>query len=314
LASLCIANHGAETTSSLASIANSSFGKIDECNVRWMPFIVPISADNSTFKIGSTTSAKTRALSFAGGLLTDVQLSNNQLRFGQFFEFGKDNFTESNEFQEAGEISKIFSKGCNKIYGAGAFMRIGVCGTPSCEGYCEGSCRIGSLESTFGSSSMHGHVDENIDYEISSLFCGGHLAIGCKLQPRSAASINFFGKCLWTHRNCGESIINNTDTIKFAAIDSVRAQIGASVFCVICKSLSACASTTLEHELDGKSSATINGNTIPASNFNSNSAIWSLMITWKPASTKQPTIDLAIHGSVGAREGIRGSLQASFAL
>jgi hypothetical protein len=149
---------------------------------------------------------------------------------------------------------------------------------------------------------------------MSNLFCGGHLAVGCTLRPRSTFSVNFCGKCLWTHRNCGEATANGTDTIKFSAIDSVRAQIGASVSCAIYKNFYVCVSTAFEHELDGKSSAIINGNPITASNFDSNSAIGSLQMTWKPSSAKQIAIDLAIHGSLGAREGVSGSLLASFAL
>jgi hypothetical protein len=314
LASLCIAKHGADIASSLADMANSSFGRTDGCSLRWMPFIVPISVDRSTYKTGASASAQTRELSFVGGLLTDVQLSNGQLRFGQFFEFGEDKFLCSNELQPAGGISKISSKGCSQLYVAGAFMRFDFCGTPSCGRYCEGSCRIGSLSSTFGSSDINNIFDGNSDYEMSNLFCGGHLAIGCTLRSRSAASVNFYGKCIWAHRNCGESTVNSSDTIKFSAIDSVRAQIGARVSCAICKNFSVCASTTFEQELDGKSSATLCGNAISASNFNRNSAIGSLQMTWKPLSAKQVAIDIALHGSIGAREGVRGSLQASLAL
>jgi predicted outer membrane repeat protein len=314
LSGFCIANHGADIASALAGIANSSFAGSDGCTLRWTPFIVPISVDRSTCKTGVNSSVKTRELSFIGGLLTDVQLSNSQLRFGQFFEFGKDNFSCSNELQPTVEISKISSRGCSQLYGAGAFMRLDFCGTSSCGGYCEGSCRIGSLSNTTHSSEMRDIPDRNADYEISNLFCGGHLAVGCTLRSHSTASVNFYGKCLWARRNCGESTVNAADTIKFSALDSVRTQIGASISCAICNSFFMRAATTFEQELDGKSSATICGNVVSASNFDRNSAIGSLQMTWKPLSTKQIAIDFALHGSIGAREGIGGYLQISYAL
>ncbi|MDR2576712.1 MAG: hypothetical protein LBC42_01530 [Puniceicoccales bacterium] len=345
LAGLLLVNYGEETTATLvrgeflplcccrnsqktavkwssrALARNCEACQGDACaekKLLWRPFLVPCSADRSTYETGTDASLKSRACIFSGGVLAESQLTIGQLRFGEFFDCGierysSENGAASNEYAEDEYAAeKIAGQGHCHSYVLGTVLRMDFDASSRGHAYWEGSCRLGGLAGDWESADL---VDgeRRADHKISNFICGGHLAIGYKVMKSSALACDFAAKCLWSHRSGGQVQLND-DAVTFDAVDSTRLHLGVGVSSAKWKNFSLSLAAALERELDGKSQATVCGYPLPISSLRGNSATGELQLTWRPSGPSNLAVDLGLKGYAGTREGISCHLQISKAL
>ncbi|MDR2576662.1 MAG: hypothetical protein LBC42_01265, partial [Puniceicoccales bacterium] len=217
ISGLLLINHSTEITSSLVRNKGVESGKL---------FFIPFSTDRSTYETGVTSSLRTCALAFAGGLRKCRQVPNGHLCAMGFCDCGIDRYDSANDFEASdfGPAGKTSGKGESRSYSAGAVCRMDYNASSRGHAYWEGSCRAGGLSSDWESAEpvAGGH---HADYKISNFVYGGHLAIGYVTGEQSSTNIDFGAKCLWSHRP-GSQIKLGEDVVAFDAVDSVRLRLG----------------------------------------------------------------------------------------
>jgi predicted outer membrane repeat protein len=312
LAGLLLMNYGAEVTSALT---RSPFDINADRKSSWTLFLIPSSIDRCTYETGANASLRTRAFTFAGGILNDTQLQMGHLRLAEFFDCGVDSYRSRNDFadSEFGPAGTVTGKGDSHNYAFGTVLRMDFDGNGWGHGYCEESCRIGALSSDWKSD---GPIDgERLrDRKTSNFVCSGHLAIGYALNEGSSITCDLCGKCSWAHRAGGKVLVNGNDALSFSAIDSVRLRLGASVYGAKNKNFSFRVAAAWEREFDGKAEAAIYEYSLPLSKLKADSAVAEMQLTWRPSSQQDLAIDFGVCGHFAAREGVSAHIRVSRAL
>ena len=67
-----------------------------------------------------------------------------------------------------------------------------------------------------------------------------------------------------------------------------------------------------EHEFDGKARASVYGYSIDAPDLTGGTGIGELGLSFKPVADNGLSLDFAVQGYTGVREGITGSFQAKW--
>ncbi|MDR2576955.1 MAG: hypothetical protein LBC42_02815 [Puniceicoccales bacterium] len=316
LSGLLQMNYSEEIASTLARWPYSPVHKKKRNVFAWTPFLMPLAVDRCTYETGETSSLRTRATSFIGGMMTDAQLSNGHLRVGQFFDCGIDHYDSNNDFEKTKleTIETVAGKGHNHSYTVGAVARMNFQANSLRQSYCEGSYRLGGLASDWKSDDLLDNENRRADHKISNFICGGYLAIGYEVGAKSAVSADFGGKLLWAHRTGGKAKLGGEDEVSFDALNSVRLRFGANIASTKVKNLTIRLAAAFEREMCGKAKATIGGYSLPASSLKGNSAVGEAQLTWIPTSQKNLAVDLGMRSYAGAREGFSGHIQVSWNL
>ncbi|MDR2576868.1 MAG: hypothetical protein LBC42_02345 [Puniceicoccales bacterium] len=304
-----VVNNSADIISDL-HISQLNNGKLTSRKSSKHLFIIPSSVGK--LKYGKNANCETRIMSLTGGACLRATLSGRDVEFRQFFDCGfarnnTRNILDENDFS----ISRtVRGKGKSHSYAGGMSVRVSFDESSWIRGYCEGSCRIGQLSNDWVSDDLRGGENSHTKCKMSNWFYGGHLTLCYAVRRNPAAAVDFYGKCLWSHRPGSHAKLDK-DTVSFDSVDSVRMKIGATISRSTKENLAVRATAGLECELDGKSRATIGGYAIPASSLRGNSAVGEVQLSWRPSIRKNLAIDLGLKGYTGAREGISGYVQVS---
>jgi hypothetical protein len=241
--------------------------------------------------------------SLLAGLGFGAQLSPGRVTLGAFFEYGQGEYNTHNSFASG----SVRGSGDTEYIGGGLLGRFDFADTGPGHFYAEATGRMGSVTADYSSSQLTDARGIKASYETESLYYGLHLGTGYIWNINKAASLDVYGKYLWTHQD-GDSIrLSTGDPVKFDDVDSHRLRGGGRFAYAINEYISPYIGAAYEHEFDGKAKASTYGFAIDAPDMTGGTGIGEIGLTVKTGSVV--SLDIGAQGYTGTREGVTGTLQ-----
>jgi autotransporter-associated beta strand protein len=248
------------------------------------------------------------SLSLLVGLSRGVDLQPGRLTLGAFFEYGNGSYDTHNSFGNAGSLD-----GDGDVYhtGGGILGRMDFVNAGPGHVYAELSGRAGGVHNEYDNSDLRDVHGTRAEYESSSAYYGVHVGLGYIWNVTEAASLDVYGKYLWTRQE-GDSVrLSTDDRVKFEDADSSRLRLGGRLAYAVNEVVSPYIGAAWEHEFDGRArAATADGFAIDAPSLRGDTGIGELGLSLKPSAQLPLFFDLGVQGYAGKREGVTGSLQA----
>jgi outer membrane autotransporter protein len=259
-----------------------------------------LSGGSSRYDTGSHVDVQ--GVSLLAGLSAARELGAGRLTLGAFLEYGNGSYDTHNNFAGAASVK---GDGDLAHYGVGVLGRLafrnGV--------YAEGSVRAGRLENDYGSAGLRDARGRKAKYDAESAYASLHAGLGHIWPIDETAAVDLYGKYFWT-RQQGDSVrLSTGDPVRFSAIDSHRARLGARYTRALDKTLDAYAGLAWEHEFDGKARARTNGYRLDAPELEGGTGIVELGLTLKPTPSRPLSLDFGLQGYAGQREGVTGNVR-----
>ncbi|MDR2604277.1 MAG: autotransporter domain-containing protein [Desulfovibrio sp.] len=241
--------------------------------------------------------------SFLAGLGFGAQLAPGRVTLGAFFEYGQGEYNTHNSFASG----SVRGSGDTEYIGGGILGRFDFADTGPGHFYAEATGRMGSVTADYSSSQLTDNRGVKASYDTESLYYGLHFGTGYVWNITNAASLDVYGKYLWTHQD-GDSIrLSTGDPVKFDDVDSHRLRGGGRFAYAVNEFVSPYIGAAYEHEFDGKAKASTYGYAIDSPDMTGGTGIGEVGLTVKTGSIV--SFDLGAQGYTGAREGVTGSLQ-----
>lgn len=232
-------------------------------------------------------------------VMTGFAKNFNTASAGVFIEAGWGNYDSYNSFNSAASVR---GDGDTEYVGVGTMGHV-----ESGNAYGEASARVGRVKTDFNS----GDFGVPVDYETSALYAGAHLGGGYIVKPNDKTSVDLNTKLFWTHQG-GDDVTIAGDFVDFDSANSLRSRTGAKVSYKASDFLTPYAGAYFEYEFAGKAGAKINGEKIDEPELKGASGVGELGLLMKPSVNLPLTIDAAVQGYTGTREGISGSLTLKY--
>jgi autotransporter-associated beta strand protein len=247
------------------------------------------------------------SLSLLAGLSFGANLTPGWLTLGAFFEYGNGSYDTYNSFSNAASVQ---GDGNISHTGGGLLGRMDFVDTGPGHIYAEASFRAGNVQNSYSSSDLRDSQGRKAKYDSQSAYHGFHLGAGYVWNITDKASLDLYGKYLWT-RQGGDSVkLSTGDPVDFDDTCSSRLRFGSRFAYTVNEYVSPYIGAAWEHEFDSKARATTNGYDMDAPSLRGDTGIGELGLTIKPSAKLPLTFDLGVQGYVGKREGVTGSLQA----
>ena len=241
--------------------------------------------------------------SLIAGIAWKPNIEYGKFLLAPFFEAGWGGYNSYNSFGGA----DVGGKGNISYYGGGLLLRyelpVGL--------YAEASGRVGGVRTWYSSSDLRDYSNREASYDISTAYYGAHAGLGYIWNITEKASLDLYGKYLWTHQD-GTSVSACGDTLDFKAMDSHRLRGGARLSYAINDYVTPYIGAAYEREFDGRARASVYDHKIGTPDLIGDTGIGELGLTLKPSKTLPLSFDLGVQGYVGKREGVTGSLQARY--
>jgi hypothetical protein len=247
--------------------------------------------------------------SMLAGLAWGSGMRTGRLTLGAFFEAGMGSYDAHNSFNG---YSSIKADGDTDYIGGGILGRFDFAATGPGHFYTEITGRIGRLENDFSSGDLRKSTGTKADYDSSGLYYGAHLGVGYIVNITNKASLDLYGKYLWT-RQKGDSItLSSGDPIKFEDANSHRLHGGTRLTYAATPRIAPYIGAAYEHEFDGKAKATTYGQSIDAPKLKGGTGIGEVGVNIRPVAGTPLSFDLGVQGYLGVRQGLGGSLQLKY--
>ncbi|GHU19526.1 membrane protein [Betaproteobacteria bacterium] len=258
-----------------------------------------IAYGDSKYKTGSHVNVD--GYSLLAGLSGASALSAGRLTLGAFLEAGDGNYDSHNSFANGPSVK---GKGDTRYYGLGVLGRFDFDNSF----YTEASLRAGRLENDFSGNLNNTRTR----YDTRSSYTSFHAGLGYVWKTSDKATLDVYGKYLWTHV-AGDSVrLNTGDPVKFDAVNSQRLRVGARFSNALSESASFYVGAAYEHEFDGQADAKTFGQKIKSPDLKGGTGIGEVGFTLRPSGKQNFSVDLGLQGYVGKREGVTGSVQAKY--
>jgi hypothetical protein len=246
-------------------------------------------------------------LSFLTGLSWGLDLNPGRLTLGAFFEGGAGDYDSHNSFSNTASVK---GSGDTDYLGGGILGRFDFSDTGSGHFYAEASGRMGRVESDFSSGDLRDTFGVKADYDTDSLYYGVHLGAGYVWSISDSATLDLYGKYLWTRREGDSVTLPTGDPVKFDDVDSHRLRGGARLAYAVNDWFRPYIGAAYEHEFDGEAEASTYGYSIPSPDLKGGTGIGEIGLTF--LSSAGISVDLGVQGYTGIREGVSGTLQLKF--
>jgi outer membrane autotransporter protein len=266
-----------------------------------------VSGGHSRYNTGSHVDVS--SLSLMTGFSWGAELKPGNLTLGAFFEYGNGSYETHNSFSNAASV-----KGDGDMYylGGGILGRMDFINTGPGHFQAEAAARAGSLHNEYSSGDLRDFTGRKADYDSSSAYYGLHLGAGYLWEINDRASLDLYGKYFWTHQAGDRVRLSTGDPVSFKEVDSHRTRAGARFAYEANDYVSPYIGAAWEYEFDGEAKATTNGYAIKAPDLTGSTGLGELGLTLKPSKDLPLSFDLGVHGYVGKREGVTGTLQAKW--
>jgi outer membrane autotransporter protein len=268
-----------------------------------------VSGGRQRYRTGSHIDVDGRHL--LAGFASANELGSGHATVGAFFEHGRGDYDTHNSFATA---ARVKGQGDTDYSGAGLLGRFDFAGSARGYTYAEATLRAGRVKTDFHSSDLRDANGVRASYKSKAAYYGASIGLGQLLPINDKASLDLYGKALWTHENGDTVRLSTGDPVKFADVDSQRLRLGAKYRRALGDdpAFSAYAGLAWEYEFDGKAKAKTNGYKIDAPKLKGGSGVLELGLTLTPTPTKPLTLDLGLQGYAGQREGVTGSLRVNY--
>lgn len=267
------------------------------------PFFA-LSASSLRYNSGSHTDVQGVAL--MAGLAKKWELPAADVLAGAFFEAAFGDYKTHNSFGSGSP--SVDGKGDTKAVGGGILARVDVTDTALKGLYAEASFRIGSLTSDYRSNDLRDFMGNTASYDaITSTYYGAHAGLGYIWNFTDSASLDLYGKYFWTHQT-GQDVTILGDPFSFKDTDSQRVKLGGRFSYAVTETLAPYIGAAWEYEFDGKARATTYGYDVPAPSLKGSTGVGEVGLNWKPEKAQGFSVDVAMQGYTGMREGVSGNL------
>jgi hypothetical protein len=269
------------------------------------PFGV-VSSGYSRYDTGSHINMK--GYSLVTGLASGVELAPGELTLGAFFEYGNGSYDTYNSFS----VGSVKGDGDTRYIGGGVLGRLDFNESDTGHFFAEASGRFGRVRNSYASGDLRDSFGQTAAYNAASAYYGLHAGLGYVWTLSDSSAIELYGKYFWTRQEGEDVRLTTGGQVSFNAVDSHRLRPGGRYTYAINDSFSAYAGVAWEHEFDGSAKATTGGFPIDAPDITGDTGIGEIGLSCKPSATIPLSFDLGVQGYVGKREGVTGSLRASY--
>jgi len=271
-------------------------------NFPWASFAA-ISYGNSRY--GGDSYTNVSGFSFMGGISRRFAISQGNLLFGTFFEYGKATLDTHGSFDTQDNIN---GTGDSSYIGYGILGRIdynsGI--------YVDTSLRIGSATTEHSSTEYTALLGQNVSYKTTSTYFSTHLALGYNWKLADFGNLDVNGKYFWTHISGNKAVIAN-DKFTFKPINSNRLRLGARYSLTTHEYLSPYLGAAYEYEFDSYAHSSVDGFEIDDTpNLRGSTGIFEAGLRLMPIDGLPVTIDFGVEAYTGMRQGYNLSLQLVF--
>jgi autotransporter-associated beta strand protein len=245
----------------------------------------------------------TEGESIVAGLAVTRNLPAGEITLGAFAEHGEGNYNTANSLANA----RIHGKGHADYTGGGLLARLDYAETKRGRLYAEASARAGRVNQDFSARELSQSA-----YDSATHYTGAHAGLGYIIKLDERSSLNLYGQYLWNRQGSDTTTLTTREEVKFKAVESHRARLGARWNKSIGETGNAYVGAAWEHEYDGKSKASIHDQRIAAPELKGDTGLAEAGITLTPSATVPLTLDIGIQGYTGKREGVTGSFKANY--
>ncbi|WAW09946.1 autotransporter outer membrane beta-barrel domain-containing protein [Oxalobacter vibrioformis] len=256
---------------------------------------------SSRYKTGSGIDMDSFA--FMGGAVWGTKLNaSTDTAFGLFFETGSGSYNSSNSFTN---MASVRGSGNTHYIGAGLLGSLEWANGL----YTDASLRFGRVESDLSTSVVNYGQRGSYD-DTTSLYIGAHLGLGYIWQMTRADVLDVYTRYVWTHTNSDDVRVLG-DKYHFDSADSHRWRTGMKYGHTI-GNFTPYAGLAYEFEFDGKAGGRVHGYNLKETDMGGSTFVGELGLTWVPASMRNASLDLALEGLAGERDGFMGNVRFNY--
>ena len=268
----------------------------------WTPFAA-VYGGYSRYHTGSHADAE----GFSGmtGLAGRLDVDGAEAVMGGFFEFGRAHLDTFNDFASG----VVNGRGSSHYTGGGLLARVEAENGFLEHWYLEGVWRMGHIGTSWHSDDLRDNMDRPADYDLSNLYYGGHAGLGRIISPCEALSLDIYGRFFWMRQE-GDSADMNGENVHFDSVESRRVRTGLRLEWHPFEGVTPYAGAAWEHEFSGTAHAVARDFSIPEASLEGDSALFELGMN--VASSRSLSLDVALLGSAGERDGLGGRLHVLY--
>ena len=250
-------------------------------------------------------------------MLAGVALGNDagpgRITLGAFFEGGWGSYNSYNSFSN---YASVDGDGDLSYYGGGVLGRYDVTGGMLAGLYFDASFRLGRVSTEFSSGDIRYADGSKADFDSDAMYWGAHAGFGYQWSFTEQAMLDLSARFIWTRQD-SDNVDVSGDRVRFDAADSLRTRLGGRFNYAVCEYATPYIGAYWEHEFDGEQKSTVNGVGIDAPELKGDTGVGELGISIRPFADRDGaasgfSMDLAVQGYTGVREGVTGSLQLKF--
>lgn len=241
------------------------------------------------------------------GLAVGNDVGMGRLTLGAFFEGGWGSYDSHNSFSN---YASVKGDGDTSYYGGGILGRYDLTSGALSGLYFDASARMGRAKMDFDSDDIK-YNGSDADFDSASLYYGLHGGLGYVWNITDAVSLDLSAKLLWTRQE-SDSVSVHGDRVRFKDTDSLRTRLGGRFAYAVNEHFTPYVGAYWEHEYDSKARSTVNGNSIDAPDLKGDTGMGELGVSFRPVADSGLSLDLAVQGYTGVREGVTGSFQIKF--
>ncbi|WAW09600.1 autotransporter domain-containing protein [Oxalobacter vibrioformis] len=224
------------------------------------------------------------------------------LSLGAFVEMGTGSYNSSNSFTG---MASVRGSGDTDFIGAGLLGSL----TWANGFYLDGSFRAGRVKSDLSTNVVN--YGQNASYDdTSSLYLGAHAGVGYRWEMTKADSLDVYTRYLWTYTD-SDSVKVLGDKYHFDSTNSHRWRTGMKYGHTI-GSLTPYAGVAYEFEFDGKAGGSVHGYNLKETDMGGSTFIGEVGLTWVPKDEPNMSLDLALEGFAGERDGFMGNVRFNY--
>lgn len=257
-----------------------------------------------TANLTTETGVTTWGVSLVAGLARRSETSWADMLAGAFFETGYGNLATR---REAGET--VRGNGHARYTGGGLLARLDLTQGLLRGLYVEASGRAGEIATSWNSDDLLDNNDRPADYDLATLYYGGHAGLGCLLPLNESWTLDIYGKYLLAHQD-GQNTTINGESFHFDDVNSGRLRCGTRLSGSLSPTATVSLGAAWEHEFYGTARASSRSSTmdVPSTSMTGSSALFELGLSLTPEAAPV-SLDMTLEGSAGTRRSIGGHVR-----
>lgn len=176
--------------------------------------------------------------------------------------------------------------------------------------YGQVNAKLGRVNTDF-KSNLYSAEGNRGAYDRTATYYGAGISAGYLMAPGGKMSLDVSAAYQWTRLKGYDATVAG-DPYHFDDIDSHRTKLGARLNFTRDKLFTPYVGLAWEHEFSGTAKGTVYGLDLEALSMKGDSGVGEIGIQYKPETTSGWTVDAAVKGYVGQREGVAGRVMVNY--